>query len=450
MAGLIREVRRECRVCLGLATPLALAQLAQMATGFFDTIMMGRLGSEAIAGGGLGAITFNFLMMVTGGLISAVSPLVAEAFGAGNDLRIRRIFWQGVGLALMMSLGCMGLLSQSPLWLPLLGQSAETIPLTQQYLGTVLWACPPAFVFIALRSFVAALGLTRPVMVIVVLGTAINVVGNYGLALGKFGLPALGLRGIAIASVVASVLMLLAMVGYFAWQPRVHRYRLRQQIRFKRSELMELLRVGLPIGGLAAVEGGLFTVTSFLMAGLGTVALAAHQIALQTAAMTFMVPMGVAMAATIRVGQLMGQKQFEAARRAGWVAIAVGGLFMGAMALVMWLAPGAIVALYLDISAPANQAVVALAKVLLGVAAVFQIVDGIQVTAAGALRGLKDTRIPLLIGILAYWCIGLLVGYCLAYWANLGGVGLWWGLAVGLLFAALTLSWRFNLLLAER
>ncbi|PSN19807.1 MATE family efflux transporter [filamentous cyanobacterium CCP5] len=450
MVGRGQDLRQEFRACLGLATPLALAQLAQMATGFFDTVMMGRLGSEAIAGGGLGAITFNFLMMVAGGLLSAVSPLVAEAFGAEDGARIRRIFWQGIGLALVVSLGCMGLLGQAQLWLPLLGQTAETMPLTQQYLGTVLWACPLAFVFIALRSFVAALGLTRPVMAIVIAGTAINVAGNYSLALGKFGLPPLGLRGIALASVLASLLMLLAMVVYLVWQPRVRPYGLWQRTRLRHSELMELLRVGLPIGGLAAVEGGLFTVTSFLMAGLGTVALAAHQIALQTAAMTFMVPMGVAMAAIIRVGQLMGQKQFEMARRAGQVAIAVGGCFMGAMALVMWLVPGAIVALYIDIQQPANQAVVAMAKTLLGVAAVFQIVDGIQVTAAGALRGLKDTRIPLLIGVIAYWCIGLLVGYGLAYWGNLGGIGLWWGLAVGLLFAAITLSWRFNRLLTER
>lgn len=450
IAAIKSEIRQEIRRCLDLAVPLALAQLAQMAAGFFDTVMMGRLGSDIIAAGGLGAVTFNLLMMVANGVLSAVSPLVAEACGAGDTARVRQIFWQGVGLALLLSCICMVLLSQAPLWLPLLGQTSAVIPLTQQYLDWVLWACPMAFVFIVLRSFVAALGLTRPVMTIVLLGTGTNLLGNYGLAQGRWGLPALGLQGIALASVVAFAVMMVTLAGYLLRQPQVKSYHLLDLPRFRGRDLRELLRVGLPIGGLAAVEGGLFAVTSFLIAEFGTVALAAHQIALQTAAMTFMVPMGVAMAATIRVGHLIGQQQVQAARRAGRVAIAIGGLFMAAMALLMWLAPGLVVSLYLDTTDPANQAVVSLAKALLGVAAVFQIVDGVQVTAAGALRGLKDTQIPLLIGILSYWCIGLLTGLGLAHWAGWGGPGLWWGLAGGLLFAAITLSWRFNWLLTPK
>jgi MATE family multidrug resistance protein len=306
-------------------------------------------------------------------------------------------------------------------------------------------------VLIALRSFVAAVGQPRPVMVIVVLGTVLNVLGNFGLALGKLGLPALGLEGVALATVLAFGVMAMAMAVYIGWQPQLRRYCLLVQLpRLEGQELRELLQVGLPIGGLAAVEGGLFAVTSFLMAVFGTAALAAHQVALQTAALTFMVPMGVSMAATIRVGQLLGQGQYDVARRAGRVAIAIGGGFMGAMALLIWLAPRLIVALYLDISDPAQQPVVAMAASLLGVAAVFQIVDGIQVTAAGALRGLKDTRIPLLIGVMSYWCIGLVTGYGLAHWGGLGPMGLWWGLAAGLLVAAVTLSWRFNRLMAVR
>lgn len=447
--GQSRSIAQELRVCLNLAVPLATAQLAQMATGFVDTVMMGRLGSEVIAGGGLGAMTFNFLLMVCGSTVSAVSPLVAEAFGGHQGQRIQRIFWQGLGLAVLLATVCMGVIALTPWWLPHLGGDSQTLSLTQHYLGVVMWGSLPALIFVALRSFVAALGQTRLVMLVVLLGTGVNIIGNYGLSLGKWGLPALGLTGIALASVLSFGVMMTVLGGYVLWQADYRRLQLFSQLpQWHPQEFGELLRVGLPIGGLAAVEGGMFTVTTYLMAYFGTVTLAAHQIALQTAALTFMVPMGISMAATVRVGQLLGQKDLATARRAGLIAIALGGAFMAGMALVMWLAPTAIVSLYIDTTDPANQAVVAMAEALLGVAAVFQLVDGIQVTAAGALRGLKDTRVPLIIGVLAYWGIGAGSGLILARYLKLGGVGLWWGLATGLLFAAIILTWRFISLLS--
>lgn len=447
MAGL--SLQQELRICLRLALPLALAQLAQMATGFVDTVMMGQLGSTAIAAGGLGAISFQFSILMTTGVVSAVSPLVAEAVGAQQPGRIRRVFWQGLWLAVALGLLTMGGLGLARYWLPWLGVDAATLPLTLTYLQTITGACLPALLFMALRSFVAAMGHPRPVMVCVLAGTALNVVGNYGLALGRWGLPALGLRGIALASVISTWAMV-GLIGIYIWrQPAYRSLRLGQGWgRFEGRELADLLRVGLPIGGLAVAEGGLFTASSFLMAGLGTVALAAHQIALQTAALTFMVPVGVSMAATVRVGHLIGQGKPQAARQAGLVAMGIGGSFMMAMAGLFWLAPNTIVGLYLDVADPANWAVVALAQRLLGIAALFQLADGIQVTAAGALRGLKDTRTPLLIGLMAYWGVGLLSGVGLAYGAGWGGVGLWCGLALGLLIAAIVLPWRFLRLLA--
>ena len=206
----------------------------------------------------------------------------------------------------------------------------------------------------------------------------------------------------------------------------------------------ELLRVGVPIGVLAGVEGGLFTFVTFLMGHLGTVTLAAHQIALQTVVVTFTISLGISMASTVRVGQLMGQENPKGARLAGFVGIGMAALFMAIMGILFWTIPGTIVSLYIDTADPANAAVVSLAKTLLGVVAMFQIVDGIQVGATGALRGLKDTRIPLLIGILAYWGIGFPCGYTLGLVLGFGGVGLWWGLAIALAVAAGILTWRFS------
>ena len=439
---------KELRLCLRLAVPLAAAQLTHVATSFVDTVMMGQLGSDVLAGGALGAATFSFMSVVFGGVISAVSPLVAEAFGREQPDQMRRIFWQGIGLAIGLSPISMLVLGQATHWLPLLGQNPAILTITLAYLQVILWGSLPALLFVVLRSFITALGHTRIVMLAVLLGTAVNIIGNYGLALGHWGLPALGVKGIALASVLSFGIKVLCMGGYLIWRPEFRQCRLFSQWpQFSSPVFSELLRVGLPIGGLAAMEGGMFTVVTILMGQFGVVVLAAHQIALQTISLTFMVPMGISMAATIRVGQLLGQKQLRTARKAGFVAIALGGAFMTLMALLLWGAPGAIVSLYLNVNDPDNQIVIQAAQGLLGVAAVFQLVDGIQVAALGALRGLRDTRIPFLIGFLAYWCLGLPGGYALARRLGWGGNGLWWGLALGLLFSAITLSWRFNQLL---
>ena len=206
--------------------------------------------------------------------------------------------------------------------------------------------------------------------------------------------------------------------------------------------------MGWPIGVLFTVESGLFTATAYLMGYLGTVTLAAHQIAIQTAAITYMVPVGISYATTMRVGQMKGRNDPIGAQRAGFVGIALGAIFMGTMALIMWTVPKTIVAMYLDVNNPANAQVVNVAIALLSIAAMFQLFDGIQVIAAGALRGLKDTRIPMLIGFLSYWCIGFGGGYLMGLRLGWGGVGLWLGLVLGLATAAVVLTWRFHVLIS--
>ncbi len=436
--------KAEVKTSLYLSLPLAAAQLAQSATAFVDTIMMGLLGSQTIAAGGLGAASFNALLLVSTGIVTAVSPLAAEAYGAEKKEAVGRVVRQGLVLAMLLAMPLILLVWNAAPILRLLGQQEQIVNLTETYLRAIVWSYVPALLFAVLRSFVAALSQPRIVMVIVVMGTLLNVMANYVLMFGKLGFPALGLAGIGWASTLSFWSVFIALTSYILLRPELRNYRIFQHLhRFDRPTLRELLKVGLPIGALVGVEAGLFTITTFLMGQLGTVTLAAHQIALQTASIAFMIPLGISFATTVRVGQLLGQKDPESARLSGFIGIGIGSLFMATMGILFWFFPKQIVSLYLDVDNPVNADVVSLAKSLLGVAAIFQLVDGIQAVAAGALRGLKDTRIPLLIGIIAYWCIGLTSGYWLGMRLGLGSIGLWCGLAIGLAIAASVLTWRF-------
>jgi MATE family multidrug resistance protein len=436
----------ETRACLHLAIPLAGAQLAQAATSFVDTVMMGWLGSDTIAAGGLGAVTFTTLLLIGSALISAVSPLTAEAYGAGEWPKVGSVARQGFWLAVLLTLPCVWLLSQGDHLLLALGQQPETVGRSLTYIQAILWGFAPGLGLVVLRSWLAALSQPRPIIVTVILGTVFNITANYILMFGKLGFPALELAGIGWASAFSFWGMFLGLSGYILLQPQLRQYCIFRRIyRFEWRPFLELIRIGLPIGVLSGVEVGLFSVTTILMGHLGTSTLAAHQIALQSASLTFMVPLGISFATTARVGQYLGQRDATGIRLAGYAGIMLAAGFMSAMGLLFWAAPETIVGLYLDLNNPENQEVIALGKSLLGVAALFQIVDGVQSCAAAALRGLKDTYIPMVIGILAYWGVGLASGYLLGFPLGFGGVGLWFGLAIGLLAAAVVLTWRFSI-----
>ncbi|MBD1808622.1 MATE family efflux transporter [Microcoleus sp. FACHB-SPT15] len=439
------RVIAEIKECLLLAVPLAGAQLSQAATTFVDTVMMGTLGSQIIAAGALGAATFFLLLNIGSAIVSAVSPLAAEAYGGGRVEPVGRVVRQGLWLSVILAVPVTLLIWHSGTLLGLMGQEPENIALAEGYLRAIAWGYFPGLGFAVLRSFVSALSRTRPVIVTMICGTLFNVAVNYVLAFGKFGLPALGLAGLGWASTLSLWGMFVALAIYILSQPQLRVYGAFANLhQFDGKIFWELVRVGVPIGVLAGVEGGFFAFATLLMGQLGTVTLAAHQIALQSAVVTFTISLGISMAATVRVGQLIGQENPKGARLAGFVSIGMAAVFMGIMGIVFWIVPGTIVSLYIDTADPANAAVVSLAKTLLGVAAMFQLVDGVQVTAAGALRGLKDTKIPLLIGILAYWAVGLSCGYTLGFVLGWGSVGLWWGFAIGLAVAAGVLTWRFG------
>jgi len=436
---------RELRATLRLAGPVVAAQLAHISMSFVDTVMVGRLGPEALAGVALGHTVFFFFAIVGMGTIQAVSPMVSQAVGAGTPTVAARSVRQGLWLALGIGIPVVGMLSVLEPLLYWSGQSEVAIREAMDYLRAVRWGIVPFLGFAALRSFVEGLSRPLPVTIISLVGVGVNVAANEVLMFGHLGLPALGVAGTGWAStlVYSCLFVLLALL--------VHRrdpfatYSVFSRLRGPDwAYLGELLRIGAPMGTSRGIESSLFTITTVMMGTLGTAALAAHQVALQCAAFTFMVPLGIGLAGSVRVGQAAGAGVPGGVRRAGYVAMGLATGFMALAAVAFLTIPRMITGLYLDLSAPDNHPVIRLAGQLLGVAAFFQVVDGLQVAAHGALQGLKDTRVPMGIAALTYWGLGLPVGY---FWGVRGGggpEGLWWGLVIGLTAAAGLMVARFH------
>lgn len=439
------NIRAEIRQFLQIAIPLASAQVAQSATGFVDTLMMGRLGQETLAGGGLAALTFLLIMSATSGIVMGVSPLVAEAFGANQKGQISRITGQGLWLSLFLAVPTMLLMKHFDIILSQVGQAETTVALANSYLDMMLWGLFPALGFATLRGAVSGLSHTRPIMVIVVMGTFFNVIGNYILGFGKFGFPRMELAGLALASVFTFWGMFLALAIYTFKQSQLKTYCLFQDLpRLRPSILWKLVQVGLPIGVAVTLEYGLFTAITYLMGILGIEVLAAHQIVLQTNTLLFMIPLGMSFATTARVGQWLGQHNLQGARVAGYISMSVAAVVMAVTAIAILTHPQQIVGLYLDVRDPNNAAVLKLAVPMLIISALAQLLDGVQKTAVGALYGLQDTRVPMLLSLPTFWGVGLTSGYLLGFRLGLGGVGLWVGQSIGVAIAATAFVWRFH------
>ncbi len=431
------STRTEIKNFLQLAIPLASAQVAQSLTGFFDTIMMGRLGVETLAGGGLAALTFFAIVNVAAGIVMAVSPLIAQANGAGNQRRIEDLARQGFWLSLLLSIPIMIAIAHFDSIMLQLGQPETTVTLANTYLDIILWGVFPAIGFAMLRGVVSGLSYARPVMYIVAIGTLFNIIGNYVLSFGKFDFPRLELAGLALSSTVTFWGMFFALLIYILKHLQLRNYQILKQLHCLKPRIIwELSKIGLPIGIFLALEIGLFTVVSFLMGTLGAEVLAAHQIVFQTIIIIFMIPLGMSYAATVRVGQWLGQKNLAGIKRAGYLSIGAGAIFTIAITIVMLLFPKAILSLYINVDDPANAEIVRLALPMLAIATLSQILDAVQKITYGALQGLQDTRIPVLLNIPAFWVVGLTSGYLLGFSFDLGGVGLWLGQSVGVAVAA--------------
>lgn len=438
-------LRTESKKFLKLAIPLVSAQLAQSLTGFFDTIMMGRLGAETLAAGGLASWTFIAILNTTAGIVMGISPLVAEAYGAKQKSRIQKLTRQGFWLVLLLSIPMMMIIAQLDSLMLQWGQVEATVTLADSYLDFILWGFFPALGFAMLRGVISSMSLARPIMIIVSFGTVFNIIGNYTLGYGKFGFPRLELMGLAIASALAWWGMFIALIIYLLKHPQLSNYRFFQNLhQLKPSMIAELCKTGMPIGIFMALELGLFTVITYLMGALGTEVLAAHQIVFQTMMVTFMIPFGMSFATTARVGQWLGRKNNLGVKRAGYISIGFGFAVMFFLAIAMLLFPQAIIGLYIDIQDPANAAIVDLALPMLMVATISQILDAVQKITYGALQGLQDTQVPVVLNIFAFWVVGLTIGYLLGFHSGLGGTGLWLGQSIGVATAAILFLLRFR------
>lgn len=437
----------ELRALLRLAGPLAGANLLQMAVYAVDVVFVARLSPVEFAAATLGVFLFGVMMWALIGLATACAPLIAAEIGARRHAvrQVRRSFRMALWLAVIASLPFVIILTHGEMVLRLLGQDPAVAARAGTFMAILSITLIPTVAVGVMRTVASALDRPGWAVAVTAMALGLNALGNWCLVFGHAGFPALGLEGSALASVVTTSAMLITYWAILSFDPHLRRYRLFG--RWWRPEwrrLGEIARLGLPISLAFTLEGALFGGAVLLMGLISVTAVAAHAVALNIAAITFQVPLGIAQAATIRVGMAYGARDPEAIARAGWTAIASGCGVMLVSAIAIWAAPGLFIAAYLDFSEGRNAPTIALAYRFLQIAAIFQLVDGAQVVLAGALRGLQDTRMPMLIAAGGYWGIGFVTAILLGFALHWQGVGVWIGLAAGLAAVSAMLLWRWR------
>lgn len=443
--------REEFGKLFKLALPLSLAQVAQNTTALVDTLMVGRLGDDALAGIAIGATMFQFTHLVLAGVIHSVSPIVSQATGARELDKIGRAVRQGFLIGAVCSIPCFLVYWNATPILRWMGQDEHVVEMSSSYLRAISFGILPALLTFPLRGLLEGLSETRPILVICLVGVGLNIFLNDVLMFGKFGFPALGLVGTGVASSVVYTLVFLMMAG-FVWKRHSQHDVFSRFLSPDPPMINELLRVGVPIAMTIFFEFSMFAICAFAMGAVGAKQLAAHQIAIQTASMTYMIALGIGLATSVRVGMFAGKQDMAGAKVAGQIGMLVSSGAMFLMAILFWTVPETIISFYLDTAVPENQTVLKYAVSFLAVAAWFQVADGLQVAASNSLRGLKETKAAMKWTLFAYWLIGIPVGAALGFklerlggWGlGWGGVGLWYGLTIGLAAAALFLAVRFH------
>lgn len=437
----------ELRALLLLATPLVGANLLQMAVAAVDVVFVSRLGTTEFAAATLGVFMFNLCLYGLFGLTGAAAPIIAAELGRRRHAvrEVRRSFRMALWLAVIASVLLMAVLAQGERLLLIAGQDAVVAGRAGAFLDIVLWGLIPGAAAAVMRTAAAALGRQGWAFAVTVVALVVAIIGNWCLVFGNAGFPALGLEGSAIATLVTLTATMLAYAAILVVDPKLRRYRLfGRWWRTEWSRFFEIVRLGVPIALTWTFEGALFGGAAILMGLIGVAEIAAHAVALNIAAVTFQVPLGLAQAATIRVGTAYGARDAVWIGRAGQMALTVGIGFMSLTAILFWAMPRTLISVYVDADAPENARVVALAIQYMGVAALFQIVDGAQVVAAGVLRGVQDTRVPMLIALFGYWVVGFGTAMLLGFTIGWAGVGIWLGLAAGLLAVSAMLLWRWR------
>ncbi|HEX8276135.1 MAG TPA: MATE family efflux transporter [Longimicrobiaceae bacterium] len=428
---------RELRMLLRVAGPLVVSQLGQVGMTAADTIMVGPLGPRALAAAGLGSALHIATLMLFTGTVLGMTPLVSQAFGAGDLRRCREVLVQGVWMSLALSVPLAWLTFLGGDIARLFGQEPGVAALAGEYMDALAWSALPALLFLAFRQFLEGMGITTPAMVLTFMGLAVNVAGNAALIHGVDGwVPAMGVVGSGWATTLTRWAMVVGMAAYLLLHPRLHPFR-GVDWRPHAAILRRIAAVGVPIGAQLGVEVGLISFTAIMVGWFGPTELAAHQVTINLASVTFMVALGVSLAGSIRVGQHLGSGSARGVRRATLATYLCTVGFMSLCALAFFLFPGELVGLYTS-----DPGILRVATSLLVVAAFFQVFDGAQVAGLCALRGAADTRVPMLMAVVGYWVIGVPVAYLLGFRTALGPAGVWAGLSTALGVVALLLAWR--------
>ena len=425
---------------LRLAGPVILAELGWMSMGVVDTIMVGRLGPEAIAASGISnslQIAFAIFGM---GLLLGLDTLISQAFGARRIDECNRWFWHGTALAAFIAPVLIVLSLVLLYFVPSLGFHPRVEPLVEDYYTILLWSGVPLLFYAVFRRYLQAIHAVTPVMIALVTANIVNAVGNWALIYGHAGFPALGLAGSAAATLLARIYLAGLLLAAVFWYDAKRRSGLLHSSRaIERARLTRLVKLGLPAASTVSLEVGVFAAATALAGRLNPVSAASHQIALNIAAVSFMVPLGLASAGAVRVGHAVGAGQSRRAAAAGWTAILLGIASMTSAATMFLVMPRTLIGLF-----STDTQVLTLGSQLLFVAAVFQLFDGIQGVATGVLRGLGDTRTPMITNLISHWLFGLPVGYSLCFTFGFGVIGLWIGLSTGLIIAGAVLIFAWN------
>jgi MATE family multidrug resistance protein len=445
--GVTKTLFGEIAATLALSWPIVLTNVAVNFMTTTDVMFLGRLSPDALAAGALGFNCYMPPFLFCVGVVSAAAPLAAERIG--HDRRdvagVRTVGHQALLSALLLCLPFWALFWNAGRLLGALGEPPALASLAGTYMHGLQWALLPALLYMAARSTLAALNRVRPVLAAGLIAVGANALFNYALVFGHFGLPALGAFGSGLSTTLSQALMFALLVGYSVLDPKLRPHKLMtSRWRFERHAFAALWRLGGPIGFFIALEVATFAVSALAMGLIGAPQLEAHTVALNIAATAFMVPLGLGMAATVRVGHAFGARDPAGVSRAGWTALAMAMAFVAASALTMALAPRLLISAFLDPNDPRNAPTLGYAVAFVRMAGVFQLADGAQAALSNMLRGVHDSRVPLAMALLGYWGIGAPAGFALAFLTPLGGLGLWIGMALGLTAVAAMLYARWR------
>ena len=444
-----------------LAFPIALAFVAEIAIVVADAVMVGQpafldgwLGSAgaiklpypSFSAEGLGAHLLFTPQLLAMGVLSSIAALGAHADGAGDSAMLTRVVRQGLWLAVLLSIPVMLIIGMIPFALPLISADERLVEMTTGMLMAGIAGVPALLLYTALRNFATVLHKTRIVVIISLLSLAVAIGSNWLFIYGNLGMPRLGVAGVGVSWSLASWVQLIVMLVYIRRQPELARYPVLHAILHADWKVLkDLVHVGWPISASYGFESCMFLASTLMMARIGPDALAAHTAVISISSISYMIPYGLSQAATVRVGYFTGGQDPLAARRAGFAAIWLGIIWMAMTGTSMVLFPHTLVGFYIDVNSPVNQGALAVAFMIIPIGALFQIVDGIQCTAIGALRGLKDTRWPMLMCFIGYCVIGMLSSLLLTFVLGVGPSGVWFGLFIGLCAAGGLLTWRFQI-----